>query len=104
MSVSRKCSGAGFAGWLPSGRYYWSFWWLGLINNLGYVVVLSSAKSLAASFDAGDSIGAINWVLVGLGMAVRLLNTTNSCGTKNGFLCPHVTTHATGRTYDRINA
>ena len=74
MSVSRKCSGAGFAGWLPSGRYYWSFWWLGLINNLGYVVVLSSAKSLAASFDAGDSIGAINWVLVGLGMVVRLLN------------------------------
>lgn len=54
---------------------YWPFWFLGLLNNVGYVVVLSSSKSLADSFNAGDQIGAINWVLVGLGVVVRLLNT-----------------------------
>ena len=41
---------------------------------MGYVVVLSSSKSLAANFDAGDEIGAINWVLVALGFAVRMFN------------------------------
>jgi hypothetical protein len=52
-----------------------SFFMLGTLNNLSYVVVNSAAKSLADSFNQGDLIGAVVWSNVGFGIAIRALNT-----------------------------
>ena len=52
-----------------------SFFLLGCINNLAYVVVNSAAKSIAESFNSGDLIGAVVWANVGFGIGVRFLNT-----------------------------
>ncbi len=50
------------------------FWTLGLINNFGYVVVLSAAKSLAESFDASNLIGVLQWANVGFGLVAKFAN------------------------------
>jgi CLN3 protein len=50
------------------------FWLLGTINNYGYVVVLSAAQSIAASYGASAYIGAINWADVGLGLVAKGVN------------------------------
>ena len=58
-----------------AGRRTWgAFWILGLLNNLGYVVVISGAKSLADSHNKPNLVGAVSWSLVGLGVAVRAIN------------------------------
>ena len=49
-------------------------WVLGLINNLAYVVVLASCKSLAESFGAADLISILQWSNVGLGLATKIVN------------------------------
>ena len=51
------------------------FFLLGLINNFHYVIVLSSALSLATSFSAVRLIGVIQWATVLLGMGVKVVNT-----------------------------
>jgi len=55
-------------------RDWLAFWILGTVNNLGYVVVLSGAKSLADSFGDGNLIGVLNWADVALGLAVKSAN------------------------------
>ena len=56
-------------------RHNWiCFWILGTINNFGYVVVLSAAQSIAASYGASAYIGAINWADVGLGLVGKSVN------------------------------
>ena len=56
-------------------RHWVCFFLLGLINNLHFVIILSSAYSLAVSFSALDLIGVIQWATVILGMATKILNT-----------------------------
>ena len=56
-------------------RHWICFFLLGLINNIHFVFVLSSAYSLAVSFDALNLIGVISWATVILGMATKIINT-----------------------------
>ena len=62
----------------PADRYYWQRWvslcLLGLLNNVPYFVVLSSAYSLASSFSALPDIGLVQWAAVALSIACKLLN------------------------------
>jgi battenin len=59
-------------------RHYWRRWcsvcMLGLLNNVPYFVVLSSAYSLASSFSALSDIGLVQWAAVALSIACKLLN------------------------------
>ena len=55
-------------------RHWLCFFVLGIINNFHFVIV-SSAYSLALSFDALSLIGIISWATVILGMAARVVNT-----------------------------
>lgn len=48
---------------------------LGTINNLIYVVILSSAESIAKSFNSLQYIGVIAWSNVFAGIIVRIINT-----------------------------
>ena len=57
-----------------SWRDWLAFWILGTVNNLGFVVVLSGAKSLAEGFNDGNLIGVLNWADVAFGLAVKSLN------------------------------
>ena len=50
------------------------FFLLGVINNFHYVIVLSSAFSLATSFSAVSLIGVIQWATVILGVVVKVVN------------------------------
>lgn len=52
-------------------RNWWAFFVLGTINNLGYVVVLSGAKSISRYFHALKWIGLLNWADVGLSFVAR---------------------------------
>jgi hypothetical protein len=65
-------------GFFSSGRVfqlqYLSFFILGLVNNMGYVVVNSAAKSLADGFGKSNLIGAVVWSNVAFGIGVRFLN------------------------------
>lgn len=54
---------------------YIAFWLLGTINNMSYVVVNSSAKSLAESFHSENLIGVIQWANVSFGIGFKALNT-----------------------------
>ena len=56
-------------------RHWICFCILGIINNFHFVIVLSSAYSLALSFNALNLIGIISWATVILGMAARVVNT-----------------------------
>ena len=56
-------------------RHWICFCILGIINNFHFVIVLSSAYSLALSFNALNLIGVISWATVILGMAARVVNT-----------------------------
>lgn len=57
-------------------RLVWlAYFLLGTLNNLVYVVILSSAQSIAGSFDALSYIGVVAWANVSFGMLIRLLNT-----------------------------
>ena len=56
-------------------RHWICFCILGVINNFHFVIVLSSAYSLALSFNALHLIGVISWATVMLGMAARIANT-----------------------------
>ena len=61
------------------GEHYWRNWIgfciLGTINNLGYVVIISAAKSLSEYFNEQSLLGLIPWANVALGFAFRALNT-----------------------------
>ncbi len=58
-------------------RWVWLYFFLlGTINNFAYVVVLSSAASLARSFDQSSLIGLIAWANVAFGIIFKFLNTT----------------------------
>jgi len=52
-----------------------SFFLLGTINNFGYVVVISAAKSLADGFGKKELYGVITWANVGFGFFFRAVNT-----------------------------
>lgn len=60
---------------------WWAFWILGTVNNMGFVVVLSGAKSLADGFGAGNLIGVLNWADVAFGLAAKSLNAVVLQGT-----------------------
>ena len=55
-------------------RHWLCFYVLGIINNFHFVVVLSSAYSLASSFDALSYIGVVQWATVILGIAAKAVN------------------------------
>ena len=63
----------------PSPAGYWrnfmTFWFLGVINNLAYVVVNSAAKSLADGFGQSSMIGLILWCNIAFGIVARFGNT-----------------------------
>eukprot|EP00040_Diaphanoeca_grandis_P025522 m.141439 g.141439 ORF g.141439 m.141439 type:complete len:449 (-) comp30190_c0_seq1:67-1413(-) len=52
-----------------------AFFLMGTINNLPYVVVSSSAKTLADNFGASNLLGIIVWANVAMGFAAKGLNT-----------------------------
>jgi hypothetical protein len=52
-----------------------TFWFLGVINNLAYVVVNSAAKSLADGFGQSRMIGLILWCNIAFGIVARFGNT-----------------------------
>lgn len=59
----------------PLLRTWVAVWLLGTINNFVYVVVLSSAKSVCASFGKEHLIGFIQWASVGVSIFVRMGNS-----------------------------
>jgi hypothetical protein len=67
------------AGFTLTSSAYWrnvtTFWFLGVINNLAYVVVNSAAKSLADGFGQSRMIGLILWCNIAFGIVARFGNT-----------------------------
>ncbi len=58
-----------------TGLVNFSLWFiLGTLNNFGYSIILSAARSIAVHFDAENLIGFIPWANVGIGMLVRPAN------------------------------
>ncbi|XP_011270729.1 hypothetical protein CAOG_09041 [Capsaspora owczarzaki ATCC 30864] len=55
-------------------RNWTAFFLMGMINNLGYVIVNAAAKSIADSFDEDNLIGAVPWANVAFGFVARGLN------------------------------
>eukprot|EP00026_Physarum_polycephalum_P009750 Phypoly_transcript_09884.p1 GENE.Phypoly_transcript_09884~~Phypoly_transcript_09884.p1 ORF type:complete len:452 (+),score=46.46 Phypoly_transcript_09884:157-1356(+) len=68
---------------------YWrnvtTFWFLGVINNLAYVVVNSAAKSLADGFGQSRMIGLILWCNIAFGIVARFGNTFLLEGSRDGW-------------------
>eukprot|EP00760_Papus_ankaliazontas_P009118 PhM_4_TR1396/c0_g1_i1/m.87634/K12389/BTS, CLN3; battenin len=55
-------------------RNYFALWWLGMINNLVYCVVISAADDIATSFGCQRYVGLLSWANVAFGTVVRFLN------------------------------
>jgi battenin len=69
-------------------RNFTTFWFLGVINNFGYVVVNSAAggpDGLAAGFGQSKLIGLILWCNIALGIVARFGNTFFLEGCKDGW-------------------
>eukprot|EP00756_Hemistasia_phaeocysticola_P048144 Hpha_TRINITY_DN22584_c0_g1::TRINITY_DN22584_c0_g1_i1::g.185109::m.185109/K12389/BTS, CLN3; battenin len=56
-------------------RNWLCFWWLGIINNLPYVLIMAGAKKIADDDDEKHLMPLLNWGLVAIGFVVRIFNT-----------------------------
>lgn len=55
-------------------RNWISFWFIGMINNLPYCVVMAGAKKIADGFGESNLMPLLTWALVICGVFVRMLN------------------------------
>eukprot|EP01065_Artemidia_motanka_P026201 TRINITY_DN31119_c0_g1_i1.p1 TRINITY_DN31119_c0_g1~~TRINITY_DN31119_c0_g1_i1.p1 ORF type:complete len:502 (+),score=200.67 TRINITY_DN31119_c0_g1_i1:59-1507(+) len=61
-------------------RNWVSFWWLGMINNLPYVLIMAGAKKIADKYDEKQLMPLLTWGLVSFGFVVRCVNTVLLAG------------------------
>jgi len=76
-SLQGEIEGAGPVQQHTNRVYYivWVLLWiLGLVNNFGYVIVLSAAKSLAEGFNQNGLIGLMQWANVAFGLLSKFVN------------------------------
>eukprot|EP01062_Namystynia_karyoxenos_P013949 TRINITY_DN1500_c0_g1_i2.p1 TRINITY_DN1500_c0_g1~~TRINITY_DN1500_c0_g1_i2.p1 ORF type:complete len:479 (+),score=170.04 TRINITY_DN1500_c0_g1_i2:91-1437(+) len=55
-------------------RNWAAFWWLGMINNMPYVVILAGAKKIADKYDEKNLMPILTWALVAFGFIVSNIN------------------------------
>jgi len=55
-------------------RNYIAMWWLGMINNLIYCVIISAANDIATEYGSKSEVGLISWANCAMGTLIRFLN------------------------------
>eukprot|EP00756_Hemistasia_phaeocysticola_P002258 Hpha_TRINITY_DN11559_c0_g1::TRINITY_DN11559_c0_g1_i1::g.32180::m.32180/K12389/BTS, CLN3; battenin len=72
------------AGQTTCSRNWACFWWLGTLNNLPYVIIMSAAKKIADDNDEKHLMPLLTWGLNAVGFLMRIFNTVCLAGKPYG--------------------